>query len=731
MTNILVVEDESIVAWDIKETLEKLGHQVVDLVVSGAEAIQAATTSRPDLVLMDIRLAGSIDGITAGDEIYGRLKIPVIYLTAHADEHTLERATQTNPFGYIIKPFRSQTLQSTIQVALQRHQLEKSTRLSQSGLANTLNSIGNGIIITDRQGLVTFINPNAQKLTGWTATDAIGVEIDRIFRLIWETDGSAIENPSMRAMRLQQLVKSPARCWLMSKDNTETPIADTATPIYRSDGEVVGSIVVFQDNTEPLSDRMDLWERNQDLEFFQHRLISQLQAQTVEYQQAIACIQVLDLVLKNVPTVDSEIEILQIAIQQLGIVIDADYCWCTLHDAQDGTARIVGEYINKERQINPTSKIGKEIDVLLYQEFYNHLFESESWIDPPSEIMPNIYLDLLPLADQMVICPIMTDLPQTAADRSAQRTDWAIGEVGILTTGKRQWKSFQAYLFTQILSHTVRLFRQTHRQSIGGGASPLEHQEAISLSLEWLNSLQDNFSRSIADVNRDLQIASQILQQQIDSIVDATEHLVVVEHPESLHQELSIKLRFLQAEWQRTFQLINTLIDVRLNGTTFQIQSLSDSQFESWITDIVRKCAQLAVRYRQEIGDRITTNRLPPIMLCAFPMLELIIVELFHNACKYTSPDRLIILEVDVRDRQLQVSIVSVGLKLSARELETIFLPFTNNSDELSLQHGITGLGLALVKQLVPHLGGSIRAISDRDSTSLILTVPMLEGKSS
>ena len=206
MSKILVVEDEIIVAWDIKETLEKLGHTVVDLVVSGAEAIETAATDRPDLVLMDIRLEGEIDGIVAGNAIYQHLKIPVVYLTAHADEFTLERAIKTSPFGYIVKPFQSRSLQSTIRVALQRHQLEISAYMAQKCLENTLNinSIGSGVIATDRQGLVTFMNPIAEDLTGWQSSAAIGIEIERIFCLVWESDGTQIENPSARAMRFER-----------------------------------------------------------------------------------------------------------------------------------------------------------------------------------------------------------------------------------------------------------------------------------------------------------------------------------------------------------------------------------------------------------------------------------------------------------------------------------------------------------------------------------------------
>ncbi len=124
MTKILIAEDENIVAWDIKEALEKLGHTVVGRVVSGVEAIQTAAATRPDLVLMDIRLEGDIDGVAAAAEIYNRFHIPVVYLTAYADDHTLEQATATNPFGYLVKPFQRRELHTTIQVALRRYQQE-------------------------------------------------------------------------------------------------------------------------------------------------------------------------------------------------------------------------------------------------------------------------------------------------------------------------------------------------------------------------------------------------------------------------------------------------------------------------------------------------------------------------------------------------------------------------------------------------------------------------------
>lgn len=120
---ILVVEDEQLVADDLRETLEYLGYSVSDLVASGEEAIIQAEIKKPNLVLMDIRLEGQMDGIEASMHIQS-FGIPVVYLTANADQATLERAKVSQPFGYILKPFDEKTLSTTIEIALSRHQAE-------------------------------------------------------------------------------------------------------------------------------------------------------------------------------------------------------------------------------------------------------------------------------------------------------------------------------------------------------------------------------------------------------------------------------------------------------------------------------------------------------------------------------------------------------------------------------------------------------------------------------
>jgi CheY-like chemotaxis protein len=121
----LVVEDETLIAEELKERLERFGFSVIAVVDTADEGIEIATSQRPDLVLMDIRLKGQKDGVQAATEIRQRVDVPVIYLTAYSDRPTLDRAKHTDPYGYILKPFHERELQVTIELAMHRFALER------------------------------------------------------------------------------------------------------------------------------------------------------------------------------------------------------------------------------------------------------------------------------------------------------------------------------------------------------------------------------------------------------------------------------------------------------------------------------------------------------------------------------------------------------------------------------------------------------------------------------
>jgi CheY-like chemotaxis protein len=124
-TKILVVEDERIVAVALQEVLKYMGYAVTGIAASAEKAIQEAAEARPDLVLMDIRLRGNLDGLRAAKEIRAQFGIPVVYVTAYADKGMLERAQATEPYGYVLKPFKQADLRAVIEEALRKRQMER------------------------------------------------------------------------------------------------------------------------------------------------------------------------------------------------------------------------------------------------------------------------------------------------------------------------------------------------------------------------------------------------------------------------------------------------------------------------------------------------------------------------------------------------------------------------------------------------------------------------------
>ncbi len=173
-SRILIIEDEAIVALDIKGRLHALGYSVVGVAASGEKAIELAAEHTPDLILMDIMLEGKMDGIDTALSIKEKHSIPVIYLTAYADNETLKRAKITEPFGYIIKPFEDRELNLTIEMALYKHKAECTLNENRRWLKTTFNSIGDAVITTDKHGKIKSVNKAASYLLGNTIESLYG-----------------------------------------------------------------------------------------------------------------------------------------------------------------------------------------------------------------------------------------------------------------------------------------------------------------------------------------------------------------------------------------------------------------------------------------------------------------------------------------------------------------------------------------------------------------------------
>ena len=246
-SRILVVEDDSIVLMELQDRLFSLGHDVAGVASYGEEAVEKAGEVRPDLVLMDIRLRGKMDGIKAAEEIRTRFDIPVVYLTAYADQSTLQRAKTTGPYGYVIKPFQEADLRTATEMALYKHKMEKRLKKSQQWLATILKSVGDAVIAADEMGLVTFLNPRAETLTGWRQHNAIGKCLADVFRFVGgEVDllsGRSIEEMFGKGMSLSRVDDLT----LLARDGKEVPIESSIAPIRDERGDITGVVLAFRD----------------------------------------------------------------------------------------------------------------------------------------------------------------------------------------------------------------------------------------------------------------------------------------------------------------------------------------------------------------------------------------------------------------------------------------------------------------------------------------------------
>ncbi|MEZ5335088.1 MAG: response regulator [Methanolobus sp.] len=248
---IMIVEDEKIVALDIKDSLEHFGYSVPCMAVSGEEAIQFVEECNPDLILMDIVLKGKIDGIDAAKTIRENFDIPVIYLTAYSDEKTLQRAKLTEPFGHILKPFDERELRTNIEIALYKQEKEREKQFDHEKLVTSLlNNSGDAIISTDNNGIIKYMNPLAQALTGYKKDEALGANVSSVFRVICEDNERYAESPAKKILREGAFFGLDENTTLISRDGTHIPLDIIGSPITNKKNEIIGTVIIFYDITD-------------------------------------------------------------------------------------------------------------------------------------------------------------------------------------------------------------------------------------------------------------------------------------------------------------------------------------------------------------------------------------------------------------------------------------------------------------------------------------------------
>ncbi len=244
---ILIVEDEKIIALDLQRRLERFGYSICDTAAEGEEAVRKAREHRPDIILMDIMLAGAVDGIEAAKVIKRELQIPVIFLTAYADERTLERAKEAEPFGYILKPFKERELYTTIDIAIYKYKIDKKLKQQERLFSAILHSVHDGIVATGMNTEILFMNPIAEKMCGWNENDAQGKTATTVLSLIDARTLASLIPDGLPTGEHPVFFRDAV---MKSRHGQTFTIDGSITKIHQVENETEGYVLAFRDISE-------------------------------------------------------------------------------------------------------------------------------------------------------------------------------------------------------------------------------------------------------------------------------------------------------------------------------------------------------------------------------------------------------------------------------------------------------------------------------------------------
>jgi PAS domain S-box-containing protein len=243
--SIFIVEDEGIIAHNIQSDLRKAGYRVAGVADSGRDALDQIASSRPELILMDIRIRGEMDGIELARRVQEQFDVPVVYLTAHSDMETLQRAKVTGPFGYLAKPVQQSSLSSSIEIAFYKHRVESELRRQRAWLETILSHMADGVIVTDDAGKIRFVNAAAEKLTGWTAAQAAGQQAGYVLPLVEPELDLALDEFLPAAIAQGIPATLPSGVSALNPAGDAYPVDGELAPSLDGD-KVVGTVITFR-----------------------------------------------------------------------------------------------------------------------------------------------------------------------------------------------------------------------------------------------------------------------------------------------------------------------------------------------------------------------------------------------------------------------------------------------------------------------------------------------------
>jgi PAS domain S-box-containing protein len=711
MAKILIVESDSGADWNVEESLQRSGHTVVANVSSSDAAVQAANDDQPDLVLIDIRLQSAQDSQSAVGQIRQQLNIPVLYWTPHpaslprqpSDLAGAPQATQS-----VAPPHE---LHSAIEIALLRHQFDqfeqRFTQIErlilpgtkpngsdrpahhpahhpahnpanhgiaidrfqsiQSQSAQILTQINEAIVLFDQYQTIVLFNAAAERLFGYSAADILGRSLSLLL-------------PTAFAEFCRQLAPGVFQGELLSRradgkeflaDLSVSPLGLEPEPLFTG---VFRDITARKQAEEQLRQQAEREKRV--VQGFNAQLEQQVRDRTLKLRQALDFEALLKRITDRVRDSLDESQILQTAVQELAQELEACSCDTGIYDLVKRTTTITHECL---RSAVMSPALDRRMSLSQQPDIYDALLDGRvlqfCWLTGQSNLdLRDIQAPLTVLA-----CPL----------RDQQEV---MGDLWLYLPADRHLDAAEIRLVEQVANQCAIAIRQ---------ARLYKAAQAQVSDLERLNHLKDDFLNTISHELRtpvaSIRMASQMLEIRLQQagLLEAS--------PDNVGRYLQI----LQDECDREINLINNILD--LSRLDAQIEPITPFAItlQSWIPHLLEPFLTRIQQQEQRLTVDIPED-LPPFQ-SDLSSLGKILTELINNACKYTAAGEEIRIAVRAEDLHLlRIEVSNSGVEIPLEERSQLFDKFYRSPSWDPWRQGGTGLGLALVKRLVNHIGGEI-----------------------
>jgi PAS domain S-box-containing protein len=646
---IMIVEDQRLIAADIENTLRKIGYDIAGSFASGEEVVAMAFDLHPDLILMDIRLRGELDGIQAAEAIRARADVPIVYLTAYADEETIARAKATTPFGYVVKPFNERELRAAIEVAIYKHATdlllaeERARRRAAEELKLLVEVVQDyAIFMLDAWGRVATWNQGAQRINGYAAEEIIGQHCS-VFYPAEERAAGAPDDVLALALRSG---RAELEGWRVRKDGSRFWASVVITPILDAAGKLHG----FGEVTRDVTERRRQQEANRFLD-----------------RATLALSETIDLPI-----------ILQ---QTVRIIVPdvADWCLIDLAGDDDTLVQVAVAHVDPEKE-ELARQLGRTHDARTDHEHGPyHVFATGR---------PEIHPEL-------------------------EDVSWAAQLLGVEHPEILQQLGLYSYMCVpiQLRDRTLGVLSQLRaapprRYGPMELAFSMELARRIALAIDNAR-LYDQARVAIRARDEFLQVASHELKTPLTTLQLQLELLPrTLEKAGIKDERLTEKLATATIQTKRLGRLIDSLLDV--SRITAGKVMLELEPFE--LTELVR---EVAARYRTEarvVGSELAVRADGPIDGRWDRLrVEQIVSNLLSNAIKYGA-GKPVELRVEPGDERVHISVTDRGIGIARDDLARIFGRFER---AVSLRHyGGLGLGLFIARQFVEAHGGTLIAES-------------------